>query len=65
MFSELSPHGILISASKVTKLKLFVKNSSGEIGVVGDIPTVHKLPIYIIKVQKTDLKEQIYISKNI
>ena len=35
IFSELSPHGILISGGEVTKAKLFVNNSSGEIGLVG------------------------------
>lgn len=35
IFSELSPHGILISGGEVTAAKLFVNNSSGEIGLVG------------------------------
>lgn len=35
IFSEMSPHGILISGGEVTKAKLFVNNSSGEIGLVG------------------------------
>ena len=35
VFSELSPHGILISGGEVSKAKLFVNNSSGEIGLVG------------------------------
>lgn len=35
IFSELSPHGILISGGEVSKAKLFVNNSSGEIGLVG------------------------------
>ena len=35
IFSELSPHGILISGGEVTKAKLFVNNSTGEIGLVG------------------------------
>lgn len=37
IFSELSPHGILISGGEVTKAKLFVSNSSkrGEIGLIG------------------------------
>ena len=34
VFSELSPHGILISGGEVSKAKLFVNNSSGEIGLV-------------------------------
>ena len=35
VFSELSPHGILISGGEVSKAKLFVNNSTGEIGLVG------------------------------
>jgi ATP-dependent Lon protease len=35
IFSEMSPHGILISGGEVTKAKLFVNNSSGDIGLVG------------------------------
>ncbi len=35
IYSELSPHGILISGGEVTKAKLFVNNSNGEIGLVG------------------------------
>lgn len=35
IFSELSPHGILISGGEVSKAKLFVNNSSGDIGLVG------------------------------
>lgn len=35
LYSELSPHGILISGAEVSKAKLFVNNSSGEIGLVG------------------------------
>jgi ATP-dependent Lon protease len=35
IFSEMSPHGILISGGEVTKAKLFVNNSNGEIGLVG------------------------------
>jgi ATP-dependent Lon protease len=35
IFSELSPHGILLSGGEVTKAKLFVNNSSGDIGLVG------------------------------
>lgn len=35
IFSELSPHGILISGGEISKAKLFVNNSSGEIGLVG------------------------------
>jgi ATP-dependent Lon protease len=35
IFSELSPHGILISGGEISKAKLFVNNSNGEIGLVG------------------------------
>jgi len=35
VFSELSPHGILISGGEVSKAKLFVNNRTGEIGLVG------------------------------
>lgn len=35
IFSELSPHGILLSGGEVTKAKLFVNNSTGDIGLVG------------------------------
>ena len=35
IYSELSPHGILISGGEVTKAKLFVNNSTGDIGLVG------------------------------
>ena len=35
IFSELSPHGILISGGEVSKAKLFVNNGNGEIGLVG------------------------------
>ena len=35
IFSEMSPHGILLSGGEVTKAKLFVNNSTGDIGLVG------------------------------
>ncbi|HMW39644.1 MAG TPA: BREX system Lon protease-like protein BrxL [Saprospiraceae bacterium] len=35
IYSEFSPHGILISGGEVTVPKLFVSNSSGKIGLVG------------------------------
>ncbi|MGI6788796.1 MAG: BREX system Lon protease-like protein BrxL [Aminobacterium colombiense] len=35
LFSEFSPHGILISGGEVTVAKLFVNNSTGRIGLVG------------------------------
>ncbi len=35
IFSEFSPHGILISGGEVTLAKLFVNNSTGKLGLVG------------------------------
>jgi ATP-dependent Lon protease len=35
VYSEMSPHGILISGGEVSKAKLFVNNASGDIGLVG------------------------------
>lgn len=35
IFSEFSPHGILISGGEVTVPKLFVNNASGKVGLVG------------------------------
>lgn len=35
IYSEFSPHGILISGGEVTVPKLFVSNSSGKLGLVG------------------------------
>ena len=35
IFSELSPHGILLSGGEVSKAKLFVNNATGNIGLVG------------------------------
>ncbi|MGI6218142.1 MAG: BREX system Lon protease-like protein BrxL, partial [Coriobacteriales bacterium] len=35
VFSEFSPHGILVSGGEVTPAKLFVNNSNGRIGLVG------------------------------
>lgn len=35
IFSEFSPHGILVSGGEVTVPKLFVSNSSGKLGLVG------------------------------
>lgn len=35
IFSELSPHGILVSGGEVTKAKLFVNNTTGDPGLVG------------------------------
>lgn len=35
IFSEMSPHGILLSGGEVSKAKLFVNNANGQIGLVG------------------------------
>lgn len=35
IFSEFSPHGILVSGGEVTLAKLFVNNSNGRLGLVG------------------------------
>jgi len=35
IYSEFSPHGILISGGEITVAKLFVNNASGKIGLVG------------------------------
>jgi len=35
IYSEFSPHGILLSGGEVTVAKLFVNNASGKIGLVG------------------------------
>lgn len=35
IYSEMSPHGILISGGEVTKAKLFVNNTTGDVGLVG------------------------------
>lgn len=35
IFSELSPHGLLLSGGEVSKAKLFVNNATGNIGLVG------------------------------
>ncbi len=40
IYSELSPHGIVISGSEVTQAKLFVNNTTGQIGLVGFWDTV-------------------------
>ena len=40
IYSEFSPHGILISGGEVTVAKLFVNNSNGRIGLVGYWDTV-------------------------
>ncbi|MBT4196264.1 MAG: BREX system Lon protease-like protein BrxL [Gammaproteobacteria bacterium] len=40
IYSEFSPHGILVSGGEVTVPKLFVNNSSGKIGLVGYWDTV-------------------------
>jgi ATP-dependent Lon protease len=40
IYSEFSPHGILISGGEVTVAKLFVNNATGKIGLVGFWDTV-------------------------
>ena len=35
IYSEMSPHGMLISGGEVTQAKLFVNNTTGQIGLVG------------------------------
>ena len=40
VYSEFSPHGILLSGGEVTVAKLFVNNSNGRIGLVGYWDTV-------------------------
>lgn len=40
IYSEFSPHGILVSGGEVTVPKLFVNNSTGKIGLVGYWDTV-------------------------
>ncbi len=40
IFSDFSPHGILISGGEITVPKLFVNNSTGKIGLVGYWDTV-------------------------
>lgn len=40
IYSEFSPHGILISGGEVTVAKLFVNNATGRIGLVGYWDTV-------------------------
>lgn len=40
IFSEFSPHGILISGGEITMAKLFVNNASGKIGLVGYWDTI-------------------------
>src|SRR5690554_2998177 len=53
VFSELSPHGILISGGEVSKAKLFVNNSNGEIGLVGYWDVV-ALDEFARKTKRTD-----------
>ena len=40
IYSEFSPHGILISGGEVTVPKLFVNNSTGKIGLAGYLSVV-------------------------
>jgi len=54
IYSELSPHGILISGGEVSKAKLFVNNSNGEVGLVGYWDVV-ALDEFAGKAKKSDL----------
>jgi ATP-dependent Lon protease len=62
IFSELSPHGILVSGGDVTQAKLFVNNVNGQIGLVGfwDVVTFDEFA----GSQKTPDKKIVDIMKN-
>ena len=62
IYSEFSPHGILISGGEVTVPKLFVNNSSGKLGLVGYWDTV-AFDEFAGKKKKTD-KALVDIMKN-
>lgn len=62
IYSEFSPHGILISGGEVTVPKLFVNNSNGKIGLVGYWDTV-AFDEFAGKNKKTD-KALVDIMKN-
>ncbi len=62
IYSEFSPHGILISGGEVTVPKLFVNNSTGKIGLVGYWDTV-AFDEFAGKKKKTD-KALVDILKN-
>ncbi|MEB3315909.1 MAG: BREX system Lon protease-like protein BrxL [Candidatus Melainabacteria bacterium] len=62
IFSEFSPHGILISGGEVSQAKLFVNNTSGKIGLVGYWDTV-AFDEFAGKQKKTD-KALVDIMKN-
>jgi len=62
IYSEFSPHGILISGGEITVPKLFVNNSSGRIGLVGYWDTV-AFDEFAGKQKKTD-KSLVDIMKN-
>ena len=48
IYSEFSPHGMLISGGEVTVAKLFVNNSNGHLGLVGGQDNLHTFIIYIV-----------------
>jgi ATP-dependent Lon protease len=62
IYSEMSPHGILISGGEVSKAKLFINNNTGEIGLVGywDVVTYDE---FAGQAKKTD-KGLVDIMKN-
>lgn len=62
IYSEFSPHGILISGGEITVPKLFVNNSTGRIGLVGFWDTV-AFDEFAGKQKKTD-KSLVDIMKN-
>ena len=47
MFSEFSPHGILVSGGEITVAKLFVNNANAKVGLVGfwDSVALTNLPV--------------------
>jgi len=62
IYSEFSPHGILISGGEISVPKLFVNNSTGRIGLVGYWDTV-AFDEFAGKQKKTD-KSLVDIMKN-
>jgi ATP-dependent Lon protease len=62
IFSEFSPHGILVSGGEVTVPKLFVNNASGKLGLVGYWDTI-AFDEFAGKKKKTD-KSLVDIMKN-
>lgn len=62
IYSEFSPHGMLLSGGEVTVAKLFVNNNSGKIGLVGYWDTI-AFDEFAGKEKKTD-KALVDIMKN-